>query len=173
MTVLGIDVLLDAAAPWPRGARLGLLCNHASLNGALVHSRLLLHKRLGADLRCLLSPQHGFFAEKQDNMIESDHAVDAATGLPVFSLYGETRRPTRQMLENFDILLIDLPDVGTRVYTFLYTMGYCLEEAARAGKKVVVLDRPNPIGGTALEGNILQEEMASLSGSIRCPCVTA
>ncbi|BDD86830.1 exo-beta-N-acetylmuramidase NamZ family protein [Desulfofustis limnaeus] len=169
MTVLGIDVLLDADAPWPRGARLGLLCNHASLNGALVHSRLLLHKRFGADLRCLLSPQHGFFAEKQDNMIESDHAVDAATGLPVFSLYGETRRPTPQMLDYFDILLIDLPDVGTRVYTFLYTMGYCLEAAARAGKKVVVLDRPNPIGGTALEGNILQEEMTSFVGLYPLP----
>ena len=97
-------------------------------------------------------------------MIESDHAFDALTGLPVFSLYGKTRKPTRQMFDHLDVLLIDLVDVGTRVYTFLYTMAYCLEAAAQFGKKVIVLDRPNPIGGVLVEGNVLQTDYASFVG---------
>ncbi len=102
-------------------------------------------------------------------MIESVHDVDHATGLPMFSLYGESRRPNAEMFDKFDILLIDLVDVGTRVYTFLYTMAYCLEAAARCGKKVVVLDRPNPVGGVTVEGNILEEECTSFVGLYPLP----
>jgi len=102
-------------------------------------------------------------------MIESDHAVDALTGLPVFSLYGETRKPTKQMFDHLDVLLIDLVDVGTRVYTFLYTMAYCLEAAAQFGKKVVVLDRPNPLGGIMVEGNVLKTDFASFVGLFPLP----
>jgi uncharacterized protein YbbC (DUF1343 family) len=166
---LGIDRLLAEAPPWQRGARLGLLCNHASVGASLEHSRLLLAGRFGGELCCLFSPQHGFFAEKQDNMVESDHLTDPVTGVPIFSLYGETRRPTESMFERIDVLLVDLQDVGTRVYTFVYTMAYCLEAAARWGKKVVVLDRPNPIGGEAIEGNLLTDRFTSFVGLYPLP----
>ncbi len=169
MVRLGIDRLLVEMPPWHRGARLGLLCNHASVGASLEHSRLLLAGRFGDELCCLFSPQHGFFAEKQDNMVESEHLTDPVTGLPIFSLYGETRRPTESMFEGIDVLLIDLQDVGTRVYTFAYTMAYCLEAAARWGKKVVVLDRPNPIGGEVVEGNLLSGRCTSFVGLYPLP----
>jgi len=169
MVTLGIDALFLSKLPWQKGEKVGLLCNQASVNSALLHSRMVLHKEIGRDFTCLFSPQHGFYAEKQDNMIESDHVFDAITGLPVFSLYGKTRKPTQQMFDHLDVLLIDLVDVGTRVYTFLYTMAYCLEAAAQFGKKVIVLDRPNPIGGVLIEGNVLQPDYASFVGLFPLP----
>jgi uncharacterized protein YbbC (DUF1343 family) len=156
MISIGLEHLLAGGDRSLAGRRLGLLSNQASTDRRLRHARLLLQWRFGRGLSCLFSPQHGFFAEKQDNMVESGHSVDAETGLPLFSLYGDSRRPTAEMFERIDVLLIDLVDVGTRVYTFLYTMAYCLEEAARRGIRVVVLDRPNPTGGEAGEGNILR-----------------
>jgi len=102
-------------------------------------------------------------------MIESDHAIDKETGLPLYSLYSNKRRPTREMFDLIDVLIIDLFDIGTRVYTFLYTMGYCLEAAAEFGKKVLVLDRPNPIGGIHVEGNIIQPEFYSFVGLYPIP----
>ncbi len=120
-------------------------------------------------LTCLFSPQHGFFSEKQDNMVESDHTRDPATGMPVFSLYAEQRRPDPAVFESFDILLVDLVDVGTRVYTFAWTIVYCLQVAAETGRKVVVLDRPNPLGGDSLEGNLLKDEWSSFVGLYGLP----
>ena len=102
-------------------------------------------------------------------MVESAHQTDVQTGLPLFSLYGESRQPSREMFDQLDVLLIDIVDVGTRVYTFLYTMAYCLEAAARYGKKVIVLDRPNPVGGVEIEGNILQPEFSSFVGLYPLP----
>ncbi len=169
MITLGIDALLTGPLPWPADARLGLLCNQASVNGGLEHSRTLLQRLVGERLCCLFSPQHGFFSEKQDNMVESDHGFDAQTSLTVFSLYGETRRPTAAMLDTIDVLVVDLQDVGTRVYTYLYTLAYCLEEAARRGKQVVVLDRPNPIGGVRVEGNLLTADCTSFVGLYPLP----
>ncbi len=169
MVLLGIDALTAQDLKPLQGLRAGLLCNQASVNKDLLHSRFLLGGRSALKLTCLFSPQHGFAAEKQDNMIESDHAVDGKTGLPVFSLYGRQRRPTKDMFDHFDILFIDLVDVGTRVYTFMYTMAYCLEAAAAHGKKVVVLDRPNPIGGLTVEGNLLRSECASFVGLYPIP----
>ena len=169
MVDFGIDVLMGGKAPWQKGQRIGLLCNHASVNQQLVHSRIVLQQRFGSDLTCIFSPQHGFNAEKQDNMIESDHAIDALTGLQLFSLYGESRKPTREMFDYIDVLVIDIQDVGTRVYTFLYTMAYCLEAARTFGKKVVVLDRPNPIGGLRVEGNLLTSDNLSFVGLYPLP----
>lgn len=169
MTVLGIDSLPEKTRVSLRGKRCGLLCNHASVNKDLVHSRIILSATYEVNLVCLFSPQHGFGAEKQDNMIESSHTVDPVTGLPVFSLYGEHRKPTSEMLEKIDVLLIDLVDVGTRVYTFMYTMAYCLEAAAEQGRKVIVLDRPNPIGGVEVEGNVLKQEFSSFVGLFPIP----
>jgi uncharacterized protein YbbC (DUF1343 family) len=165
----GLENLLGGSFPEFEGKRLGLLSNQASTDRHLIHARVLLQEKYGAHLTCLFSPQHGFFCEKQDNMIESDHDTDSLTGLPLFSLYGESRRPSKAMFDHLDVLLIDLVDVGTRVYTFLYTMAYCLEAAAEFGKKVVVLDRPNPLGGVAVEGNILEPDCASFVGLYPLP----
>ncbi len=146
-----------------KGRRLGLLCNQASTDHRFRHCRDLLLHCFPGQLRCLFSPQHGFFSAKQDNMIESDHTVDSFSGLPVFSLYGETRKPYPSMFADIDVLLIDLVDVGTRVYTFIWTVVHCLQTAAETGTRVVILDRPNPLGGT-VEGNLLKEEWASFVG---------
>ncbi len=164
----GLDTVQSALAD-PDWGRLGLLCNPASVDSTLRHGRLGIADRFPGRLTTLFSPQHGFFAEKQDNMIESDHGVDPVLGLPVFSLYGTTRIPTEAMLDRIDTLLVDLQDVGTRVYTFIYTLSYCMEAAAQYGKKVVVLDRPNPVGGEAVEGNCLDPAYASFVGRYSLP----
>ncbi len=169
MVITGLERVLSGDPVGLEGKRLALLSNQASTAADLVHGRFHLQQRFPDCLRCLFSPQHGFFADKQDNMIESAHQIDPETGLQVFSLYGESRRPDAAMYDHFDILLIDIVDVGTRVYTFMYTMGYCLEVAAKTGKKVVVLDRPNPIGGIHVEGNILQPEWRSFVGLYPLP----
>ena len=169
MISLGIEELLSAAPEEFAGCRLGLLCNQASTDSGLHHSRDLISNRFPGQLTCLFTPQHGFFSEKQDNMIESEHGRDPASGLPLFSLYSRERRPTAEMFDLFDLLVIDLFDVGTRVYTFLSTMAYCLEAAAASGKKVLVLDRPNPVGGDLVEGNIIERDCYSFVGLYPIP----
>jgi uncharacterized protein YbbC (DUF1343 family) len=169
MVRLGIERLVAEPPAELRGKRLGLLCNQASTDRRFHHSRDLIAQAFPGQLTCLFTPQHGFFCEKQDNMIESDHGRDSQTGLPVFSLYGETRRPTAAMYEHLDVLLVDLVDVGTRVYTFMSTLAYCLEEAARTAKKVIVLDRPNPVDGVHVEGNLVADELRSFVGLYPIP----
>lgn len=166
---LGLDRFLSTPPAETAGVRLGLLCNAASVGRDLVHTRVHVKNRFGAQLTALFSPQHGLFAEKQDNMIESDHRRDALLNLPVYSLYSDTRIPTRDMFDAIDVLIIDLQDVGTRVYTFIYTISHCMEAARAHGKKVIVLDRPNPIGGVLIEGNCLDSEWASFVGRYPIP----
>ena len=165
----GLEQLLAQPAKWVKDCRLGLLSNPASVDPQWNHACTLINQCLPGKLKALYSPQHGFFAEKQDNMVESDDLIDPATNLPVFSLYGYTRIPTAEMLDPIDVLIIDLQDVGTRVYTFIYTVSYCLEAARKYHKKVVVLDRPNPINGLQVEGNCLSEPWASFVGRYPIP----
>ncbi|MDM8525660.1 DUF1343 domain-containing protein [Desulfococcaceae bacterium HSG8] len=165
----GLEKLIKEPPKELSGYRLGLLCNPASVDRKFRHARELIHKHFPGELTALYSPQHGFFSEKQDNMIESDHITDPLLQVPVFSLYGETRIPTKEMFDPIDILLIDLQDAGTRVYTFIYTASYCLEAARKFGKKVVVLDRPNPVGGAMVEGNCLIPECTSFVGRYPIP----
>ncbi len=165
----GLDRLIENPPPGLAGRRLGLLCNPASVGPRLQHARDLIHARFPGRLRALFSPQHGFFAEKQDNMVESEDRVDARLGIPVFSLYGATRIPTAAMMEEIDLLVVDLQDVGTRVYTFIYTLSYCMEAARRFGRQVLVLDRPNPVGGVAVEGNLLKPGWESFVGRYPIP----
>jgi uncharacterized protein YbbC (DUF1343 family) len=165
----GLERLLADPPPWLAGQRIGLLCNPASVGPGYRHARELLSERFPGQLRVLFSPQHGFHAEKQDNMIESGDGVDSLLGLPVFSLYGATRVPTCAMFADLDVLLVDLQDVGTRVYTFVYTLSYCMETARDCGKRVLVLDRPNPVGGDRREGNLLRPEWASFVGRYPLP----
>lgn len=159
----GLESLLEDPPPHIRGKRLGLLCNQASTDSRFRHGRDLIMDRFPGRLSALFSPQHGFFSARQDNMIESGHSLDIISGLPVYSLYGETRKPYHQWFSGIDTLLIDLVDVGTRVYTFIWTIVHCLQVAAETGIEVMVLDRPNPLGGD-VEGNLLDMEMASFVG---------
>lgn len=161
----GLEKFLEKKHKAFRGMRLGVLCNQASVDPKLRHiSELITQKKLGLDIACFFGPQHGIRGEKQDNMVESQDFNDPQTGKTVFSLYADTREPTDRMLSKIDTFVIDLQDVGTRIYTFIYTMANCMRAAKRAGKKVVVLDRPNPIDGEALEGNCLEPEYTSFVG---------
>jgi len=165
----GLENLISNPRQWICDERIGLLCNPASVNRHLTHTRRLVDIAFPGQLRALYSPQHGFFAEKQDNMVESGNLLDPDLNVPVFSLYGETRIPNAAMFEPIDVLLVDLQDVGTRVYTFIYTLSYCLEAARDYNIKVVILDRPNPINGIAVEGNCLAADCASFVGRYPIP----
>ncbi|MGE4403620.1 MAG: exo-beta-N-acetylmuramidase NamZ domain-containing protein [Desulfobulbus sp.] len=169
MIHIGLEKICEGQDPRLKGKRIALLANQASTNRFFVHGRDLLRQTYPGQLVCLFSPQHGFFSEKQDNMVESAHQTDSVSGLPVYSLYGETRRPYPSMFADVDVLLIDLIDVGTRVYTFVWTVLYCLEVAAETGTKVIILDRPNPIGGHIAEGNILRKDCSSFVGMHTLP----
>ena len=165
----GIENLIENPRKWISGERIGILCNPASVNHHFTHTRLLVDRVFPGQLTALYSPQHGFFAEKQDNMIESGDMLDPDLNIPVFSLYGETRVPNDRMFESIDILLVDLQDVGTRVYTFIYTLSYCLESARKFNIKVIILDRPNPIDGVTIEGNCLAANCESFVGRYPIP----
>jgi uncharacterized protein YbbC (DUF1343 family) len=170
MTVLpGIEALLRNRKELIRGERLGAVVHPASVLSNLQHTADALYRSKDLRLVALLGPQHGARGEKQDNMVESEFYRDPDTGLPVHSLYGETRRPTEEMLAGIDILIVDLQDVGARIYTFIHTMAYCMEACARYGKRLVVLDRPNPINGRQVEGNLLIPEYRSFVGLYPIP----
>ena len=166
---IGFESLLEETPPELKQARLGLLCNQATLTPDWQPLWQVLARHFPENLRALFSPQHGFWGEKQDNMVASADGVEPVTGLPVFSLYGERLRPSPESFGLIDVLLVDLPDVGTRVYTFAATMAYAMQAAAQHGKKVIILDRPNPIGGVQVEGNLLHPEMASIVGPYPLP----
>lgn len=166
---LGVERLLHQSGTSLRGARVGLVCNQASVDHDFRHVADLFHGRGDWKLTALFGPQHGIRGDLQDNMVETPHAVDALTGVPVYSLYSETREPTEQMLEEVDVLVCDLQDVGCRIYTFVYTLANCMRAARKYGKKVIVCDRPNPINGEAVEGNILEREYASFVGQFPLP----
>ncbi|HXT30824.1 MAG TPA: DUF1343 domain-containing protein [Vicinamibacterales bacterium] len=166
---LGLERLLDGPdRKLIKGQRIGLVCNPASVDSRLIH----VSDRLAAGdwtLTALFGPQHGFRSDLQENMIESPHAHDARRRVPVHSLYSETREPTAEMLADVDVLVIDLQDVGTRIYTYIYTMANCLRAARRHGIRVVVCDRPNPINGDVIEGATLDPEYESFVGQFAIP----
>ncbi len=158
----GLDVLLARPGAL-RGARLGLIANPASVTSELQHASQALKASGAFRLKALLGPEHGIWANAQD-LIELGDGRDPGTGLPVFSLYGATRVPTAEMLEGLDALLFDLQDVGSRYYTFIYTMLYALEACAQHRRRLVVLDRPNPLGGAVVDGNVLDPGFRSFVG---------
>jgi uncharacterized protein YbbC (DUF1343 family) len=165
----GLDRIREGEWRKLKGHRLGLLANQASVDGKLTAAREVIARLLPGHLKALFGPQHGYGGEEQDNMIETAHSFDKMLKIPIFSLYGETREPLPHMLEEVDILIIDLQDVGTRVYTFASTMLSCMKAAAKAEKRVIILDRPNPLGGEVLEGNLLRPELYSFVGPYRFP----
>ena len=162
----GIDRLIeDADLRRPlAGKRVALLAHPASVTRDLVHSLDALSAIDGINITAAFGPQHGLRGDKQDNMIESPDYNDPVHDIPVFSLYGEVRRPTGQSMGTFDVILIDLQDLGCRIYTFITTLRYMLEAAAEHGKTVWVLDRPNP-AGRPIEGTLLEEGWESFVGA--------
>jgi len=163
---LGSDILFDKSLL--RGRTVGLVCNPASIDHQFRHV-IGRAEASGVRVGAIFGPQHGFRSDLQDNMIESPHGSDAGRGVPVYSLYSETRIPTAQMLAGLDALVIDLQDVGTRIYTYIYTMANCLTAAAAHGLPVVICDRPNPIGGAQVEGPMLLDGFTSFIGQYPIP----
>jgi uncharacterized protein YbbC (DUF1343 family) len=165
---LGVEKLLEAP-DLLKGSRVGLICNQASVNHRYRHVADLFHEHPDIELCAFFGPQHGIRGDVQDNMIETEHAIDRQTGLPIYSLYSETRVPTEAMLRDIDVLVFDMQDVGCRIYTFVYTMANCMIAARKYGKRVIVCDRPNPITGNKVEGNVLEPEFASFVGQYSIP----
>lgn len=166
---LGLEKVLDEELHLLKNLRVGLICNQASVDHRFRHAADLFFENADINLTTLFGPQHGIRSDVQDNMIETLHTTDRETGLPVYSLYSETREPTAEMLANVDALVFDLQDVGCRVYTFIYTMANAMKACAELGKKMIVLDRPNPINGIEVEGSLLEKGHESFVGMFPIP----
>ena len=164
---LGSECLLQSSTL--SGKRVGVVCNPASIDHGFGHIADRIAALPNVTLAAIFGPQHGFRSDVQENMIESGHGKDARRRVPVHSLYSETRLPTPEMMAGLDVLVIDLQDVGTRIYTYIYTMAYCLSAAKRDGVKVMVCDRPDPIGGTQVEGPMLARGYESFVGLYPIP----
>jgi uncharacterized protein YbbC (DUF1343 family) len=165
----GLEVLLQDEPLDLAGVRFGLLGNHASVDREFRGTCDLLAERYPDGLQALFSPQHGYWSVQQANMIESPHTVHPRLGVPIYSLYSEVRRPRPEMLEGLDLLIVDLQDVGTRVYTYIWTLLHCLRACAEAGIDVLILDRPNPLGGEQVEGAVLGGDYRSFVGEACIP----
>jgi len=163
---IGSDILL--ASNRLKGARVGVVCNPASVRTGFRHIIDDLTGHADVTLAAIFGPQHGFRSDVQDNMVETPHAHDAERRVPVYSLYSDTREPSADMLRGLDVLVIDLQDIGARIYTYIYTMANCLRAAARHGLPVIVCDRPNPIGGE-VEGACLVRGYESFVGQFEIP----
>lgn len=160
----GLERALSAQTSELREGRVGLICHPASVDSRLRHAVDLFAEHPEIELTAIFGPQHGARGETQDNMIEWSGYQDPATGLPVFSLYGEHRKPTPEMLAEVDVLVFDLQDVGARYYTFIHTMALAMESCRETDTRMLILDRPNPIGGTQMEGPVLDPGFRSFVG---------
>jgi uncharacterized protein YbbC (DUF1343 family) len=166
-TKTGVDVLEEEKFAALRGKRVGLITNQTGVDSAGHRTIDVLAHAEGVKLVAIFSPEHGIAGKVEDATIANE--TDAATGLPVFSLYGETRRPTAEMLANLDALVFDIQDAGVRFYTYVTTMGYAMEEAAKHHIAFFVLDRPNPLGGEVIEGPVLDRDLLSFTGYFPMP----
>ena len=164
---LGSDILLGSSRL--RGLRVGVLCNHASVDRGFAHILDRVAADDGVTLAAIFGPQHGFRSDVQDNMIETPHGDDSTRRVPVYSLYSETREPTDDMLRGLDVLVVDLQDIGARIYTYIYTVANCLKACARHRIPVVICDRPNPINGVDVEGETLRHGFESFVGLFPIP----
>ncbi|KAF0126118.1 MAG: hypothetical protein FD189_2171 [Elusimicrobia bacterium] len=167
MTLSGLDVLEQDGFKALRNRRVGLITNHTAINLQGRHAADLLHGA-GVDLAAIFAPEHGFRGT-EDHGAHIAHSSDAVTGAPIYSLYGRNMRPSPEQLAGLDILVFDIQDVGARFYTYLTTMGYAMEEAAKAGISFMVLDRPNPAGGHIVEGPVLEEGVRAFTAYFPVP----
>jgi len=166
---VGLDIF---EKDWPKklkGCRIGLLAHPASINKQFEHAIDIFLGSGRLALKAIFGPQHGIYGETQDNMIEWEDFTDPRTGLPVFSLYGHTRKPEPSMLRDIDALVVDVQDAGSRYYTFIWTMELCMQACKEMNKSIVILDRPNPIGGHKTEGPVLDMAYASFVGQRALP----
>ncbi len=168
MVSSGLDCLVSRGFDSLHGRSVAFLCNQATItrDGKHLFEHIL---PSSLDVRAVFGPQHGLFGHTQDNMIEWEGAIDPRFGVPIYSLYGEHRKPTPEMLAGVDLLVVDLPDIGTRYYTFAWTMAYCLEACAELGIDVFILDRPNPLGGVVTEGPLIEPGFESFVGLYPIP----
>jgi uncharacterized protein YbbC (DUF1343 family) len=166
---LGLEKALAENKDLFQGLRVGLICNQASVDHQFRHAADLFFEDPDINLVALFGPQHGIRGDVQDNMVETSHTIDKLTGLPIYSLYSETREPTSEMVSGLDALVFDLQDIGGRVYTFIYTMANAMKACTKFGKKMFVLDRPNPIGGLEIEGGLLEQGHESFVGMYPIP----
>jgi len=167
MVRLGSDLLFSSSRL--KGARIGVVCNHASVDRGFLHVLDRIGSTPGVTLAAIFGPQHGFRSDVQDNMVETPHIDDPGRRVPIYSLYSETREPTAGMLKGIDALVIDLQDIGARIYTYIYTMANCLRAGKRHGVPVIICDRPNPIGGVDVEGAALVPGFESFVGQFAVP----
>lgn len=165
---LGLDVFLEESYKSFTGKRIGLVTNMTGVDKHLKPAIDLFHQHEGINLTVLYAPEHGIRGDAKEGE-QVDSIIDPVTKLPVYSLYGNTRKPTKEMLEAVDVIVFDLQDIGTRYYTFIYTMAYVMEACQRYNKHFVVLDRPNPISGGTVEGNLVQEDVRSFVGLLPIP----
>ena len=169
MVITGLERVFKEPALLAGTGRLGLLYNQASVDSHFRIAPDLINKAFPRSLAALFGPQHGVGGTEQDNMRETGHGTHPRLGIPIYSLYSQTRRPSAEMLADVDTVLIDLQDVGTRVYTFTTTVLFMMEACAAAGKKALILDRPNPINGLLVEGNVLDPAYSSFVGPFPIP----
>jgi uncharacterized protein YbbC (DUF1343 family) len=169
MVITGLEVISDHLPRAIKGKRIGILCHAPSITRNFSHIIDIFLKRKDCRLTTILGPQHGLHGQTQDNMIEWQSERDPHTGIPLYSLYGEHRKPSPGMLHDIDVLLIDLQDVGARLYTYIWTVKLCIEACALEGIPVWVLDRPNPIGRIQLDGPVLKEEFFTFVGGASIP----
>lgn len=171
-TLTGLDLLARDGFQALKGKAIGVLCNQASVSRDLDHILDLLRKDHASGhlkVQAVFGPEHGLYGHTQDNMIEWEGKADPRTGFVIHSLYGQHREPTKEMLKGVEVLLVDIPDVGARYYTFIWTMALCMKACETLGIPVLVLDRPNPIGGLAVEGTMLDPAFDSFVGLYPLP----
>ena len=169
--VVGLERILSDQISLLQGKRVGLVVNPTSVTPELAHAIDLFHAHTAIDLKAIFGPEHGARGDAQ-YMVDVGEEHDARTGLKVHSLYGKTKeslRPTEAMLKDVDVMVVDIQDIGSRYYTYIYTMSYCMEAAAQFGKEVIVLDRPNPLNGVLVEGNVLNRPLQSFVGRYPIP----
>ena len=169
MVLTGLEQIIMKLPSELKGKRIGILCNAASISGDFTHITTHFKYLKDCTLSAVFGPQHGLYGQTQDNMIEWEGETDPVLKVPLYSLYGEHRKPTPAMLEDIDILLIDLQDVGARLYTYIWTVKLCIEACSEAGIPVWILDRPNPVGTLPFDGPVLKEEYFTFVGGASIP----
>lgn len=169
MTVTGLESVLGRLPRTLEGKRIGLLCHAPSISKDFKHITELFFERKDCRLSAIFGPQHGLYGQTQDNMIEWQSMLHPVFGVPLFSLYGEHRKPTAEMLSHIDVLVVDLQDVGARLYTYIWTVKLCMEACSERGIPVVILDRPNPIGRVQCDGPVLKEDFFTFVGGACIP----
>lgn len=169
MVKTGLEIVSKKLPSKLKGRRIGILCHASSITRDFRHILEIFSGRKDCTLSAIFGPQHGLYGQTQDNMIEWEGSAHPYYGVPVFSLYGKTRKPSAGMLDEIDVLLVDLQDVGARLYTYIWTVKLCIEACSEAGIPVWVLDRPNPIGKLPLDGPVLKKEYFTFVGGASIP----